>query len=172
MSIETDLAGRPPEDYGEKHSEHALEIYKLYVEMADRVSARRQKANSFFLTINTAIVALVGYVQLGSGTQEGRSLHWLVALAGMVLCYLWHRLIKRYDELNAAKFHKVIVEAEKQLPLRPYYAELSHLGLREADSRKQLSLTNIEVMVPWVFFGIHLFVLAHSIPWATIFPGR
>ena len=35
-----------------------LEQYKLYVEMADRISSRRQNANSFFLSINTAIVAL------------------------------------------------------------------------------------------------------------------
>ena len=31
-----------------------FELYKLAVEMADRVSARRSLANSFFLTINTA----------------------------------------------------------------------------------------------------------------------
>ena len=31
--------------YGELHKPHLLEIYKLYVEMADRISARRQSAN-------------------------------------------------------------------------------------------------------------------------------
>jgi hypothetical protein len=30
-----------------------LEKYKLYVEMADRVSARRGLTNSFFLALNT-----------------------------------------------------------------------------------------------------------------------
>ncbi|RDD97660.1 hypothetical protein DTW92_07525 [Paracoccus pantotrophus] len=33
-----------------------LEIYKMLVEMADRVSQRRQSANSFYLTVNTAII--------------------------------------------------------------------------------------------------------------------
>ena len=41
-----------PEKYGEKYKEHLLEQYKLYVEMADRISGRRQTANSFFLSIN------------------------------------------------------------------------------------------------------------------------
>ena len=36
-----------------------LEQYRLYVEMADRVSARRGLANSFFLTLNTGIFTLV-----------------------------------------------------------------------------------------------------------------
>jgi hypothetical protein len=33
-----------------------LEQYKLYVEMADRLSARRALANTFFLTVNTAVL--------------------------------------------------------------------------------------------------------------------
>jgi hypothetical protein len=42
-----------------KAAEHYLELYKLAVEMADRVSARRATANAFFLTINTALFAFV-----------------------------------------------------------------------------------------------------------------
>src|SRR5258708_1558294 len=39
-----------------------LELYKTAVEMADRTSARRAGANSFFLTLNTALAAVVGIV--------------------------------------------------------------------------------------------------------------
>jgi len=39
---------------------HLLEQYKLYIEMADRISSRRQSANSFFLSLNTTLVALGG----------------------------------------------------------------------------------------------------------------
>jgi hypothetical protein len=35
-----------------------LELYKTAVEMADRTSARRAGANSFFLTLNTALAAI------------------------------------------------------------------------------------------------------------------
>src|SRR4051794_23317808 len=37
-----------------------LEQYKIYVEMADRISARRGLTNTFFLTLNTAIFTLIG----------------------------------------------------------------------------------------------------------------
>ena len=37
-----------------------LELYQLAVEMADRVSARRGLANTFFLTLNTGLAALLG----------------------------------------------------------------------------------------------------------------
>ena len=39
-----------------------LEQYKLYVEMADRISARRGLTNTFFLTLNTTVVGLVAAV--------------------------------------------------------------------------------------------------------------
>ncbi|GHI47573.1 RipA family octameric membrane protein [Streptomyces albidoflavus] len=38
-----------------------LELYKLAVEMADRVSARRGTANAFFLSVQTALVTLISF---------------------------------------------------------------------------------------------------------------
>lgn len=38
-----------------------LEQYKIYVEMADRVSARRGLTNTFFLSLNSAIFAAIGF---------------------------------------------------------------------------------------------------------------
>ncbi len=60
MPIHDDLRGVPEEQYGLQYRADLLDIYKLYVEMADRISQRRQSANSFFLTLNSVIVALVG----------------------------------------------------------------------------------------------------------------
>ena len=37
-----------------------LEQYKIYVEMADRISQRRGLTNTFFLTLNTAIFTAIG----------------------------------------------------------------------------------------------------------------
>ncbi len=162
MSIENDVTGLSKKEYGEKYRDHAWEIYKLYVEMADKISERRQSANSFFLTLNSAIVALVGYVNLSQDTVPGTSsFFWLVAVSGMVLCYLWYRLIRSYKDINSGKF-KVIHVIEKQLPLRPYDAEWTALGKGE-DSKLYLPFTHIEIYVPWVFFIVHLFVLIRSV---------
>ena len=38
-----------------------LEQYKLYVEMANAVSTRRERANAFALSMNTGVVVLIGY---------------------------------------------------------------------------------------------------------------
>ena len=97
----------------EKHQSHLIEQYKLYVEMADRVSARRQASSSFFLSVNTAIVGIVEYLNFGTTSKPDGGFFFAVAIAGVVLSLLWYRIIRSYRDLNAAKF-KVIHEVEKK----------------------------------------------------------
>ena len=164
--VDEDLIGLPEIEYGRDYRTHVLEIYKLYVEMADNISERRQSANSFFLTLNSAIVALISYVSISSNNTVQSSFFWLVPVSGMVLSFLWYRLIRSYKDLNSGKF-KVIHAIEKQLPLRPYDAEWTALG---SGKRPDLYLpfTNIEVYVPWIFFVIHLIVMMRCIHWHEI----
>ena len=60
LNLRRNLIVNDKDSYGESYQAHSLEIYKLYVQMADNISARRQSANSFFLTVNTAIIGIVG----------------------------------------------------------------------------------------------------------------
>lgn len=48
-----------------------VELYKLTVEMADRVSARRGTANSFFFTLHAAFVAIIGFVRPMKSSDAG-----------------------------------------------------------------------------------------------------
>lgn len=161
-SLKSNLLGIPPEAYGTQYADHIIEIYKLYVEMTDRISSRRQSASSFFLTINSAIVALVGYMDLSNGPVALFPLfHIPVAIAGMVLSYLWYRLIVSYKQLNSGKF-AVIHAIESMLPLRPYDAEWIALGKGE-DPRIYKPFTHVEIFVPWVFFAIHAGVFLTSL---------
>lgn len=148
-----------------KYSGQILEQYKIYLQMVDNISNRRQSANSFFLTVNTAIIALISYVSMGS--KEPLKYYWLIALAGLVICYTWYRLIRSYKDLNSAKF-KVIHKMEAYLPFAPYDTEWKMVG--EGKNRKlYLPFTHIEIYIPWIFFCIHLFVLLNLLPWTHIF---
>ena len=160
MGYEETILGRSEVDYGDQYESHVLAQYQMYVGMADRISARRQTANSFFLPINTALVGLVGDLSLGR-TQPGVDSFVAVGLAGMVLCYLWYRIIRSYRDLNTAKF-KVVHEMEKLLPLRPYDAEWDAVG-RGKDANLYKPFTHVEIAVPWVFFTLHLLLVVRGL---------
>lgn len=110
-------------------SDTVLELYKTAVEMADRTSARRAGANSFFLTLNTALAAVVGIVSsarkpppLGNLPTFDAFGLVLTAIAGIVLSLTWRALLRYYRRLNGAKFD-VINEIERRLPVKPYTDE-------------------------------------------------
>jgi hypothetical protein len=146
-----------PENYGKEgqYYEHLLEQYKIFVESADRVSARRSLANTFFLTLHTFIVGAIGFAY-----EKGPQLPypWLVVfplIALLVLCYLWWWLLKSYRQLNEAKF-KVIGEYERRLPSSPYWsAEWKALG-EGKDPKIYRSLGRIENQVPLVFVAVYI----------------
>jgi hypothetical protein len=133
-----------------------FEIYKIAVEMADRISARRGVANSFFLTINTAVIGILG-------TQNVR---WYLAVAGIIVCTSWWALLKSYRDLNRAKF-EIILAMEDRLPARLYGEELVHLRREQARPASRLTalrpwlsqyreLGVVERVVPWVFVLVYV----------------
>lgn len=140
-----------------------FELYNLAVEMADRTSARRGLANSFFLTVNTGVLALLGSFDV----------RWYPAAAGILLCVTWWALLKSYRDLNRAKF-AVILAMEERLPVRVYGDEWDWLrkepvrfALQRAALRSWLiqyrELGYIERIVPWVFVLIYVAAIAQSL---------
>lgn len=125
-----------------------LEQYKLAVEMADRISARRATANAFFLTVQATLVALLGV--------KGIDSDWIAA-AGILLSLTWFLLLRSYRDLNSAKF-RVIGDIETQLPIAVFADEWKYLKedpVKPWRSR-YAELGLIERLVPLVFGAIFL----------------
>lgn len=153
-ALEVALTGADADGYGAKYQEHVLSQYAMYVEMADRLSARRQSANTFFLTVNTVLVAFLGV--LAAERAANAPVVWVltVAAAGVTLSYSWYRLIRSYRDLNGAKF-RVVHAIERRLPLRLYDAEWESVGRGERPDL-YLPLTHVELRVPWVFAVLYV----------------
>lgn len=153
--------------YGDKYIEHLLEQYKIYITATDAISDRRQKANEFFLALNTGLVALLGFVAT-RGLDERLWLTSIVSsFAGMTMCYLWYRIVRSYKGLNSGKF-SVIHTIEKRLPLALYDTEWEMLGRGENKSI-YWPFSHIEMIVPWIFITIYALLLLSAIPWGSLF---
>ncbi|MET9864968.1 hypothetical protein ABZZ16_01965 [Streptomyces sp. NPDC006386] len=133
-----------------------LDLYKLAVEMADRVSARRGSANAFFLSVQTALVTVVGF----GIPKLSESPWWVslaVAIAGITLSAAWWMQLRSYRDLNTAKF-KVINKVEERLPIRIFADEWESLK-RDPIPRwrkRYAELGTSERVVPLVFSVAHL----------------
>ncbi|MEV2226325.1 hypothetical protein AB0E01_41680 [Nocardia vinacea] len=143
-----------PDGRGTTYESAVLEQYRLCVEMADRVSARRGLANSFFLTLNTGIFTLV--TAFGKIPQQDK-VGWLaiplVAILGQ--CFAWFYLVRSYRLLNSAKY-QVVGALEERLPASPFWrAEWWALG-EGKDRSRYWPLTHIEQWIPVLFAFAYL----------------
>jgi hypothetical protein len=143
-----------------------VDIYKVLIDMADKVSQRRQNANNFYLSLNTAITGAAAY--LSATTQPAQNV-LIISIAGFVVCLLWKRNIDSYKDLNAGKFH-VITEIERCLPIAAFSFEWDTLKRGEEKSHYRPFHT-VERLVPMIFGAVHVVQCVRFIPWANLCSG-
>lgn len=135
-----------------------LDLYKLGVEMADRVSARRAAANTYFVSIQTAVMAAVSFL----ASREPRPDGFLIiatSLVGVFGAAVWFLLLRSYRDLNRAKF-AVITSIEEQLPVRLFVNEWDSLR-RDPVKRwrgRYAELGSVERLAPALFAILHIAV--------------
>jgi len=147
-----------------------MEIYKLTVEMADRVSARRAVANAFFLTVNTTLVAVVG---LRNETTGSALLPVSVCVAGIAVAACWWFLLRNYRHLSEAKFAVINKIESENLPVKPFLDEWAVLGAGDTKPGRLTKiraglrqLGNVERVVPIVFGLLYVMLLVgRLLPW-------
>lgn len=147
------------EVYKEDYYRILFEQYKLYVEMTDQISSRRQNANTFFLSINTALITGFGYIMMN--TNKNRFLLSLsIALCCIIIDLFWFQLIISYKNLNRCKFG-IINLIEKELPIRPYFTEWQTLD-EGKNMKKYNPVTLIERWIPIVFVCVFIIIIIWS----------
>jgi hypothetical protein len=142
----------------EHQSQQALDLYKIMVQSSESLVARRQGVNTFFLTMNGALLTAYGLIVQTADFGELRAAGIAVlGLAGVVLCFAWRSLIVSFGQLNRGKF-SVINTIERYLQVAIYAAEWEALG-RGEDPKTYRSFTSREIWVPNALVVIHAVVL-------------
>ncbi|MBE6853587.1 MAG: hypothetical protein E7505_08980 [Ruminococcus sp.] len=137
------------EEYGDEYNSAVLEQWKTCVEMANNNAEKRNNSNNVFITINSALLAVITF------SLDYKSI--LLSVVGIVLCTLWMKSIDSYKRLGRMKY-LIVDEIEKKLPLTPFSCEWKELK----NDHKYFTLTKIEKFMPWIF--IALFSLAIIFP--------
>ncbi|HEY2093498.1 MAG TPA: hypothetical protein VGJ81_16600 [Thermoanaerobaculia bacterium] len=144
--------GLPTTD--DRHRE-AFELYKLMVQSSEALVNRRQAVNTFFLTMNGALLTAIGLIVQNHSVIRLAALAILVlAVAGALLCGAWHSLLRSFGQLNTGKF-KVINSLETQLSAAIYAAEWEALE-RGRNPKVYRSFTSREMWVPRALLALHL----------------
>ncbi len=138
------------ETYDGSFKADLLEQYKLYVQSAENVSARRVQSSRYLLTLNAALVALYGFQSAGFCQS-----YWalVVPVIGIPVSLLWFLIIKSHADLNRIKFD-VIHELEQHLPAAMYKYEWRLA--EDGRGKSYRAVTTIEKCIPILFAVLHV----------------
>lgn len=111
-----------PDSYTHSETYHAaiLDLYKSYVEMADRIRARRGLTNTFFLTLNSAVFTVIGIFWKDRAPEPAITVLAVLLVVALAQCAAWFFIVRSYRQLNTVKY-EVIGLLEERLPASPYY---------------------------------------------------
>ncbi len=144
-----------------------FEQYKLAVEMAAGISARRQAANNFYISLVSGFGVLDSVLGKVAPSVTASTLELLLVLP-ICLCVLWWLTLRYYRRINRAKWN-VIYKLEEKLPEKPFTKEkeeLRRMSKKEAPGSKSekeapgsFMLTKVELAIP-IVVGLVFLLLA------------
>jgi hypothetical protein len=138
----------------EEEKERLFELYKIMVQSSENLVSRRQGVNTFFITVNGAILTGLGFFIKAGGGQEIKALGvLLIALTGLILAHAWKSMIISFGQLNTGKF-AVINRLERHLPAALFYAEWEALE-RGENPKVYRSFTSREVWAPYLLMLLY-----------------
>ncbi|MGW2055574.1 RipA family octameric membrane protein [Streptomyces sp. NPDC001840] len=139
-----------------------LEQYKLCVEMADRLSARRGITNSFFLTLNLAVISLIASMVSKVASESEIFIPVVALIITCGECFVWFCALRSYRLLNKAKY-AVIEVLEERLPARAYSKGEWHTFVRSGQHGKYFRLTSAEQAMPLLFALGYVALFVHFV---------
>lgn len=136
-----------------------LEEYKLAANHIEKLLDRRQSTTSFYLSVNTAIAAVIGLLLKDADLAA----FWLVAaillllVAGFVACGIWRSLLHQYEILldwwysRLRELETKLAEESARLVTREYQ-EL----YKSAKPKQKIGLTKRELILNWLFSTLYV----------------
>ena len=128
-----------------------LEQYKTFVESADKISDRRINVNTFFITLNSALITVMTIF------SSNTVLLILLTILGVIFSTLWFFNLKNYKQLNKCKFH-IIQKIEKKLPINLYKMEWDILT---KSTKKYLPVSKLEMLLSFIFIISYIIFIVY-----------
>lgn len=155
--------------YGVNFKEHFLEQYKLYVEMSDRISQRKEQTNRLYVTLFSALIASFS-IAISSWPEyfEFDAFPWLpivVGMVGILLSTTWFLNLYLLQRQISVKLG-VIREMESVLPFRAFGMEMEKFGRFDSPTVSIVfTIYRPDHLLPFIFLIASTLLYSTSFLW-------
>jgi hypothetical protein len=136
------------------------EVFEFVVEHIANLLDCRQSTTTFYFSVNTAILAVIGLLAKDSGLRG----IWLsysilvLLIAGFIACWIWRSLLRQY-EILLDWWYARLRELETEMPDIPNlitreYQDL-YLAAKDKKPHERIGMTQREIALNWIFTGLY-----------------
>lgn len=150
---DTTLFNSTKRAYGKMYYEHFLEQYKAAIQGIDYTSKWKHTVNSYYLTINSVLLAAIGLSLSREKLALPDTAHDLILIIGIFISIVWWVNLRTYNNVLAAKF-SILHCIEDHLPLSLYKTEWTLLKTIYGRPRRAL----VDGLVPVLFFVFYILI--------------
>ncbi len=136
----------------------SFEEYRFFAESTQYLSERRQAATRTYLTVNTAIFAVLAFLVKDVGFR-GWGLVLVSAplfLVGILACGIWHAIIRQYKALIAWRYEQLqAMEQIMEGSYRMYTREWEEFFKPRA-GKERFGFSRLEIWLPRLFIALYV----------------
>jgi hypothetical protein len=132
--------------------------YKFFAESTQFLTERRQSATQTYLSVNTGLIAVIGFILNGEGTENWALIIACIALmvAGALACSIWYKIIKQYKDLINWRFSQ-LMKMETEIPnCHQMYRKEFEEFYNQQTRKERFGFSRLEKWLPWLFLGLYL----------------
>jgi len=151
---DTTLFNKTKREYGKFYFDHFLEQYKAAIQGIDYTSKWKHTVNSYYLAINTVLLAAIGLSLSREKLALPETAHGLILVIGIFISLVWWVNLRTYNNVLAAKF-SILHCIEDHLPLSLYKTEWMLMKTIYGRPRRAL----VDGLVPVIFIVFYILIL-------------
>lgn len=131
--------------------------YKLFSDTSESLVSRRQTANSFYITANTALITIAATAfTLNNNLFSQLIITMILTLPGILLNRSWIKVMEAYSLINSSKM-KILGLLEKKLAASLFDAEWEAMSSKY-NKKPYVSFSDRERHLPLIFNWVYIMV--------------
>ncbi|RKZ01422.1 MAG: hypothetical protein DRQ10_02100 [Candidatus Hydrothermota bacterium] len=131
--------------------------YQILIGLIQRLSERRQHTTQIYLAVNAALLTLSSFIvsKIGFETTMRTILVVAIFAVGIVICEIWHRMLKQYNVLARWRYDFLIKLESEIEGIEKFYGE----ERKQLESLRYKSFSELEMWLPILFKILYLLVI-------------
>lgn len=139
-------------------SNNTFDEYKLFVDSTQHLSERRQAATQTYLSVNTAVFAILALLVKEAGLKGWYlvGVSFPLFLVGVLACLIWYNIITQYKALIGWRYDQLMAMERGMSGSYQLYVKEWEEFFRPKQEKEKFGFSRLEVWLPRLFLALYL----------------